>query len=395
MSEPPEEIDDLELQALQRELDGAFESTRPRPGFEDELWLQVQSARPPQRRFGDVIYGLFQGIREVPAVPLAAVAATLVVVLGVGLFAYSGLGRGGAGGGASQGMSSEANAPRNGALFAGNFGRLPTPVFNNGTKNGQAPAAAVDTATGQYYGPAQLTWTGKFDLAIVSAPVFRYSEPSTNAADQFASGLGAVLRDRPSGFLGSYSASDYTLKVRGTVQAPPASPAFFIFSSSSMQTIDAAGAGPRDLADIFLAQHSLSPQWSYTVSVDTSGDPTRVHYERQYVNGQHYGLEVDISANRPVLCLGLLPVSLDVADYKIISAAEAVQAALASAGPAAATGAPAIKLTKAELVYALAPAGDHSFYEPAILFTGSFQLNGSTLTRRVLVPAVDPSQRKP
>ena len=145
MSEPPEEIDDLELQALQRELDGAFESTRPRPGFEDELWLQVQSARPPQRRFGDVIYGLFQGIREVPAVPLAAVAATLVVVLGVGLFAYSGLGRGGAGGGASQGMSSEANAPRNGALFAGNFGRLPTPVFNNGTKNGQAPAAAVDS----------------------------------------------------------------------------------------------------------------------------------------------------------------------------------------------------------------------------------------------------------
>ena len=191
------------------------------------------------------------------------------------------------------------------------------------------------------------------------------------------------------------------------MQAPPASPAFFIFSSSSMQTIDAAGAGPRDLADIFLAQHSLSPQWSYTVSVDTSGDPTRVHYERQFdapgygpaylvdVNGQHYGLEVDISANRPVLCLGLLPVSLDVADYKIISAAEAVQAALASAGPAAATAAPAIKLTKAELVYALAPAGDHSFYEPAILFTGSFQLNGSTLTRRVLVPAVDPSQRKP
>ena len=408
MSERPEEVDDLELQALQRELDGAFESTRPRPGFEDQLWLQVQDSRPPQRRFGDVIYGLFQGIREVPAVPMAAVAAALVVVLGVGIFAYSGLGRGGGGGGAAQGVSSEANAPRNGTLFAGNFGRLPTPVFNNGTKNGQAPAATVDTAAGQYYGPAQLTWTGKFDLAIVTAPVFRYAEPSTNAADQFASGLGAVLRERPSGFLGSYSASDYTLKVRGTVQAPPASPAFFIFSSSSMQTIDAAGAGPRDLADIFLAQHSLSPQWSYTVSVDASGDPTRVYYERQLdapgygpvylvdVNGQRYGLEVDLSANRPVLCQGVLPVSLDVADYKIISAAEAIQAALASAGPAAAaTAAPAIKLTKAELVYVLAPAGDHSFYEPAILFTGTFQMNGSTLTRRVLVPAVDPSQRKP
>jgi hypothetical protein len=52
-----------------------------------------------------------------------------------------------------------------------------------------------------------------------------------------------------------------------------------------------------------------------------------------------------------------------------------------------------VQLTQAQLAYVLVPAGDHSFYEPAFLFTGSFQLNGQTMVKRVLVPAVDPSQR--
>jgi hypothetical protein len=43
-------------------------------------------------------------------------------------------------------------------------------------------------------------------------------------------------------------------------------------------------------------------------------------------------------------------------------------------------------------VYALAWAGDHSFYEPAYLFSGTFTYNGTTYVKRVLVPAVDPSQ---
>ena len=52
-----------------------------------------------------------------------------------------------------------------------------------------------------------------------------------------------------------------------------------------------------------------------------------------------------------------------------------------------------MRLTSAELVYALAWAGeDHSFYEPAFLFSGTFTNNGATYVKRVLVPAVDPSQ---
>ena len=399
MSEPEEE---LELQALQRQLDDAMETTRPRPDFEDELWLRMQTSRPAPRRLGDAFGAFFRGVREVPAVPMAAVAAVLVVVVGVGILAYSGLGRGG-GGATSSSLS--AGADRNYA--AGNFGRVPTPVFNGTPKGTQAPQAVAD-ASSEYFGPAQLTWTGKLELTITAAPVFRYHEPSTNTADQFATALGAVLRERPAGFLGSYSASDYTLKIRGTVQSPQASPAFFIFASLSMPAIEAAGAGPKDIADIFLAQHSLSPQWSYTVAVDSKGDPVKVLYERQFDvpgsgpaylidgGGKHYGIEVDLSNNRPVLVSGFLPVNLDVAPYKIVSASDAVQSALASGGQGvSATPAPAVKLTQAELVYVLVPAGDHSFYEPAFLFSGSFQLDGKTVVKRVLVPAIDPTLRTP
>ncbi|TME36621.1 MAG: hypothetical protein E6I61_15930, partial [Chloroflexi bacterium] len=92
MSEPD---DQLELQALQRQLDDAFETTRPRTGFEDELWLRMQSSRPARSRFRDALSGFLQGIREVPAVPAGVVAVLLVVVIGVGTVALSGLGRGG------------------------------------------------------------------------------------------------------------------------------------------------------------------------------------------------------------------------------------------------------------------------------------------------------------
>jgi hypothetical protein len=398
VSEPEEE---LEIQALQRELDDAFATTRPRPALEDELWLRIQSSRPAPSRLRDAIAGFFQGIRAVPAVPAAAVAALLVIVIGVGIVALSGV-RFGPGGAST---ASQYNGSESDQLALGTFGRLPTPVFNatskttapNATGAGQADLAA----------PAQLTWTGKLDLKITSAPVFRYREPTTNEADQFASALGAVLRERPPGFLGMYSATDYTLKVRGTVQLPPSSPAYFIFASATMPPVEAAGASPQDLADIFLAQHSLSPQWRYTVSVDGTGDPVRVRYERQFdapgygaanlvdINGNRYGLEVDLSANRPVVASGVLPATLDQAGYKIVTADEAIRSALASGGTAPAASGAAIKLNQAELVYVLVPAGDHSFYEPAFLFSGQYQLNGQTLTKRVLVPAVDPSQRTP
>jgi hypothetical protein len=49
---------------------------------------------------------------------------------------------------------------------------------------------------------------------------------------------------------------------------------------------------------------------------------------------------------------------------------------------------PAVQLTTAELVYALALGGDHSYYEPCFLFSGTFIYNGVTYVKRVLVSAV-------
>ena len=45
--------EDLELAALQRQLDDAFETTRPRAAFEDELWSRMQARRPAGTRLRD------------------------------------------------------------------------------------------------------------------------------------------------------------------------------------------------------------------------------------------------------------------------------------------------------------------------------------------------------
>ena len=320
-----EHEDDLELRALQRQLDDAFETTRPRPGFNDELWVRMQARRPFPSRLADAFAGLVQGVRAVPAVPLASVAAVLVVLIGVGIFNLSGLGRGGGaftstGSSALSGGSNRAVAGPSGA-----YGKLPSPVLApRGVPLGVASSQTAPARTGaDYGGPVTLTWAGQLNVSIGSAPVFRYSEPSTTAADQFASSLGAALERRPAGLLGLYTASDYTLTVRGTVQAPPQGPAYFILSAPSLPGVSAAGAQPADIAELFLAEHSLAPQWPYTTVVDGAADQPKVHFLRQFdapgyglaylvdASGSPYGLEVDLNGSRPVLASGPLPVGTD------------------------------------------------------------------------------------
>jgi len=403
--------EDLELQALQRQLDDAFETTRPRPGFEDELWTRMQAHRPATTRLRDAWLGLIQGIREAPAVPMGAVAVLLVVALGVGVVTLSGVHIGGAGGGttslsAGNGQQYAPEAGRAGP--PGAFGRLPSPVLNPGSPDKAADAAAQPSFASPgaaYQGPVTLTWTGKLELKVTSAPVFRYSEPSTNTADQFGASLGAILVNRPAGYLGSYETTDFSVRVRGSVQAPAREPSFIILPIRAQTPIDAAG-GSADVAVVFLAQHSLAPTWQYTSEATTSGDETKVVLLRQFAvsgygyaylvnaSGERYGLEVDLKDNTPTLATGQLPLSLDTASYPIITADEAVRSALASSPAAAPSPAtPTAALTTAELVYSLVVAGDHSFYEPAILFSGTFTVDGKSYVKRVLVPAVDPAQR--
>jgi hypothetical protein len=420
-----EHEEDLELAALQRQLDDAFETTRPRAGFEDELWTRMQARRPAGTRLRDAWRGFVQGIRAVPAVPTAAVAALLVVAIGAGVVTMSGVGRSGSTGtslGLSAGPARDNTAGSGSEIARGAFGKLPAPALGTGspTKAGigdgytTAPTTQPSAAApaGGYTGPVTLTWTGKLELTLPSAPVFRYYEPSTNTADQFATSMGAILQGRPAGYLGSYETRDFNIRVRGTVQSPGREPTYVLLPITSLPPVVAAG-GPADVASVFLAEHSLAPTWPYTTQVGdiqggafAMGEQTKVLFLRQFAVkgygnaylidsfGERSGLEVDLKGNTPTAAGGPLPLGLDSADYPIISADEAIRSALASSpAPAGVTSAPNVALTEAELVYALAVAGDHSFYEPAILFSGKFTVNGTSYVKRVLVPAVDPSQR--
>lgn len=394
-----DENEDVELQALQRQLDDAFATTRPRRGYEDELWVRVQQSRPATSRLRGMLASMGAGLRPV-RVPAGVVAAVIVVGLIIGVLLQAGPHPGGGASTASSNLNGGERAPQDFANAG--FGRLPSPSFAPGKaiSTGGVPNPLPATAAGAIH----YVWAGTATFTATMAPVYRYAEPSAAAADGFATGLGAVLRDRPQGFLGSYAAATYTLKVRGTVKSPPSSPAYFVFSSVSMPPLDVSGVGVDGAATNFLAAHHLAPDWPYTVAFTTTGDPTKVVYQRQFTvpgygpaylvntDGERYGIEVDLSGNRPIVVSGMLPLGLDQANYDIVSPGQALGPVI---GAPAAASAPTATLTQGELVYVLVPAGDRSFYEPAYLFTGTMQVNGSASGVRLLMPAVDPSQRTP
>src|SRR6202171_5221231 len=154
MSDQDEE---LQLAALQRQLDDAFATTRPRSGFEDELWSRMQAKRPAGTRLRDTWLGLVQGIRAAPAVPTAAVAALLGGSLCAGVLTMSGVGRG-ASTASSRGAPYLSSGADNSAVAKGPFGKLPAPSLNFGppTKAGDgysstAPGTSATATGGNYY----------------------------------------------------------------------------------------------------------------------------------------------------------------------------------------------------------------------------------------------------
>ncbi|HEV2140416.1 MAG TPA: hypothetical protein VGT01_04425 [Candidatus Dormibacteraeota bacterium] len=403
--------EDLELQALQRQLDDAFETTRPRVGFEDELWSRMQARRPVSRRLADFFGGLVSTLREVPSVPAAAVAVVLISAIGIGLIALSGIHLGG--GASSTAGSAPLRNESGGTQYnatPGAFGRLPAPSLQPVASGPTPPKSSAQdqAASGAmlYLGPATLTWAGpRPSVQITTAPVYRFREPTEADAAQFASALGASNSNHRAGTLGEFSGAGFVIGVVGSSQQPLAEPRFYITPDPSR--LPPPGPTPMDTAAAFLSAHSLTPTWNYVVVTDQVADVTRVLHLRQFevtsyglaflINtyGVRYGLEVDVRRGQPLQALGPLPVSLEAAVYPVIPADHAVNLALASMPSESASiqPVPAVQLTTFELVYALVNAGDHSFYEPAYLLSGTFTNNGATFVKRVLVPAVDPSQR--
>ena len=388
--------EDLELRALQRQLDDAFQTTRPRPEFEDELWLRMQSRRPIWPRVRASLAGLVAGIREAPAVPSAAVAIVLVVLLGIGIFKLGGLGTGG-------GAGSTAAAPaRNDTGAAApqdsQFGRLPRPVFS------EPPLVRGGEAA--YSGAATLVWAGNLQVSVTALPVYRYTEPTRAEADALAAKLGATpSADVAQGATGVYAGRDFTLVVLASVAQPPREPYFNISDQKSKVT---STGDTIAVATGYLAAHQLLPTWPYQTDVQTLGGTTvRVDFLRSFdipvlgraslvdSAGNPYGTEVDFAPGvTGAFERGPVPLTLEPASYPIISAAQAIQSMGASSAPSGGST-PVVRITKAELVYMLVWGGDHSYYEPAYLFSGTFSNRGVPSVKLVLIPAVAPSLLTP
>lgn len=387
--------EDLELHALQRRLDDAFQTTRPRAGFEDELWSKMQARRRVWSRAAEFVSGFIASIREAPAVPAAAVAVVLVVALGIGIIARSGA-HFGAGGASTTSGEAPAQAAL-GSRYAGTFGRLPVPAA---VATGAPPKVANpsnDTGGGlayanAYTGPVNLEWAGQFTVGLTNAPVYRYFEPSAADANQFATSIGASPQS------GSYAGNGFVLAVAGTSPAFVREPSYDITPDRSK--LPAPGPTPIDTANAFLAAHGLVPMWPYTVTTANAADVVRVLYLRQFDlpgggraylvdrTGERYGIEVDLRSGQPLQAFGPVLLYLDVAVYPIIPADQAVRSALATSANSAASNVPTVRLTSVELVYALAVGGEQSYYEPVFLFSGTFTQNGVAYTKRVIVPAV-------
>jgi hypothetical protein len=402
--------EDLELQALQRQLDDAFETTRPRGGFEDELWSRMQARRPVSRRLVDFFGGLVSTVREVPAVPAAAVAVVLISAIGIGLIALSGIHLGGGGASTASGPAPLRSEAGGSYINPASFGRLPSPSLQQPppSKSAQPTSSAADASVQPvlYLGPATLVWSGpQPSVQMSAAPVYRFREPTVADAAQFATALGASKPNQRAGTLGEFSGAGFVLGVVGSTTQPLSEPRFYITPDASR--LPPPGPTPMETADAFLATHSLVPTWHYEAVSEQVADTTRILYLRQFslptsgfsylINtyGVRYGLEVDVRRGEALQAFGPLPVLLDEATYPTISSEQAISFALASkpSAPASIEPLPTVQLTTFELVYALVNAGDHSFYEPAYLLTGMFSNNGTTYVKRVLVPAVDPSQR--
>ena len=361
---------DPETEALERQLNSAFASVRPRPEFEDELWKRIRDR-------GGIWLRLREAWAGLSGTPLVASGAGLAALVLVALIAIVSLR---AGGGGHSGMG--------GAAPSRSSASLPAPAL----KAGEGQASAVDAqvpAAIPYYGPADLSWSGSLPTLPTTAPVLSFQPPAPDAVSAFTTQ--AALGD------------PYVLSVDLTGPEPR----YSIHNGSQA----ASGPAPSEqdakrAADAFLADHHLQPGWPADVVVTRTPKGTvSVSYFRQFrVAGAGPGVEIDEAGNRTGISvvvgpgpevqqvLGPLPVNAQASDYPLQSpdaiVAAALRASAATQQPVAGT-VPKVALTRATLVYIAVRPG---YYEPALLFTGSFAVGNQLYEKRVLVPAIDPSR---
>jgi hypothetical protein len=397
------DLNDPELEQLERQVSAAFAGSRPRRGFQDEVWAQLER---PRR---------FRRLRGLRLVPWPAASAAVAVVL-IGLVAILALPR--LSGGHSDTSSSTAQTgtgvqqsgpekSQAGAAArpqtvdgagAAPFGPLPTPALAaSGVQPTQASAGQGRPLV-PYYGPARLTVKAALPAVPATLPVYRYAQPASADLDGFAAGLGAS-RAGVAGTPTIYRSSELRLDL-----SPATSGREPTYTLSAI-TGAASGSDARKVGDEFLGAHHLSPSWPVDVQV-SGGEGKTVLYQRLFPVsesaragqldqlGGPAGTKVQVTGGSVSRVEGPLPLPLDVGPYPSRPSSQAAQDVLGvppSRGDAR-SDVPQVTLNRVSLAYMAVDDGDHGYYVPVYLFTGTVASGQVTLEKRVVVPALDSSQ---
>jgi hypothetical protein len=399
------DLNDPELDQFERQVSAAFAGTRPRRGFQDELWARIER----RRRFHRL-----RGWRLATWPAASAVVAVLLIGL-VAILAVPKLTGGGSGNSTpleQTGTGVQQSGPDKRQTGAGarpetaagagdaSFGLLPAPALSGGPV--QPSQAGGTDGQGRplvpYFGPARLTVSARLPSAPATLSVYRYTQPASAELDGFAGQLGAS-RAGVAGTPTTYRSSEFRLDL-----SPATSGREPTYTLSAIAGAT-SGSDARKVADQFLGAHNLSPSWPVNVQV-TSADGQTVLYQREFPLsggakagqldqfGGPAGTSVQVTGGTVSRVEGPVPLPLDGGSYRSRTSHQAAQDVLTvppgsgDGGP----GVPQITLNRVSLAYMAVSDGDHGYYVPVYLFTGTVVSGQVTLEKRVVVPALDPSQ---
>ncbi len=291
------------------------------------------------------------------------------------------------------------------------FGKLAAPAIHppaGGFGGGGGGGGGLQsTGPPPYYGPAHLSWAGKFPSLPPTAPVYRYPLSDPSADDAFAARLGAVPAHGLPEFgpqVRQYSGpGPFDLGIGPSVHLtqpfdPSGLPVFSLVYSPRALALPSRQPSMSDrearaTAASFLVTHGLTPNWPSRVSVapfwsSSLEEPIyAVRYQRLVdlgggtkaglvdAAGQPLGLRADVAAGGTVV---------------EVTGLGGVQSALtAPPGESVAPSVvPIVALTQVRLAYTGVAQDGFAYLEPAYLFSGIFREAGIPQEKLVLIAAV-------
>jgi hypothetical protein len=388
--------DERDLESLQQRLDSAFATTKPRRGFDDELWSRIQARRSFWAR-------LRESLRRVQLAPALGGLAVLAVVVVFGGLLLSRPHATGSTTSGAVGQPAARQGVNNADQNTATFGPLPRPALQSPVASHPPQGATPSTVQrAQYAGPVTVTAVTAGVTLPATAQVARYPEWKAADADRFAAAIGAApIRDAPLpvGALGAYAGPNFTMLVFATDPARGSEPRVVITPKGP----EPAGNPPDDAAAVkaaneYLSAHGVSPDASAKgPTVDRGGALADVRWSRVVgvgltavevgATGLEEGWEATVRGDLTVFqAAAPVPLVMDFANYGVATAQQLTDLARNAGG----TG-PQVVLDTAQIVYVVATDGTSGYFEPAVMYVGHFSQGGVQYEKRIIVPAVAPN----